>query len=288
MATAKIVLRKKKNKDGTFPLAIRITKDRKSSYIHIGQNIKLTEWDEVKRSVRKSHPNCARLNNYLLKKLSEANDKLLDMESNKENVSSQAVRYSLKPSSHGATFFSIANSFLDNFKKAGKYNRYNPELSRIEKFKAFLAGKDISFQDVTVSLLNRFIAQLKGKNISERSVMNHLLVIRTLFNIAIKENIVDQKYYPFGKDKIKIKFPQSLKIGLIPDEVKSLESFKLETDSYFNHVRNLWLFSFYFAGMRISDVLRLRSSDFQNERLYYAMGKNAKAGSLKIPEKALA
>lgn len=38
--------------------------------------------------------------------------------------------------------------------------------------------------------------------------------------------------------------------------------------------------------MRASDLLRIRWSDFQNERLYYSMGKNDKAGSLKIPDKA--
>jgi len=31
MASVKIVLRKKASKDGTFPLALRITKDRKSA-----------------------------------------------------------------------------------------------------------------------------------------------------------------------------------------------------------------------------------------------------------------
>lgn len=40
--------------------------------------------------------------------------------------------------------------------------------------------------------------------------------------------------------------------------------------------------------MRISDVLRLKWSDFQNDRLFYTMGKNDKGGSLKVPEKALA
>lgn len=38
--------------------------------------------------------------------------------------------------------------------------------------------------------------------------------------------------------------------------------------------------------MRISDVLRLKWSDFQNDRLYYTMGKNNKSGSLIVPEKA--
>ena len=37
----------------------------------------------------------------------------------------------------------------------------------------------------------------------------------------------------------------------------------------------------------VSDVLRLKWSDFQNDRLYYAMGKNLKAGSLKVPDKVL-
>lgn len=55
----------------------------------------------------------------------------------------------------------------------------------------------------------------------------------------------------------------------------------------YDHARNLWLISYYFAGMRISDVLRLRWSDFQKMRLHYTMGKNKKAGSLKAPEKAL-
>ncbi|WP_215240335.1 tyrosine-type recombinase/integrase [Dyadobacter helix] len=67
--------------------------------------------------------------------------------------------------------------------------------------------------------------------------------------------------------------------------MKALEALDLPFGE--NHARNLWLVSFYFAGMRISDVLRLKWSDFQNGRLYYAMGKNLKAGSLKVPEKVL-
>lgn len=53
-------------------------------------------------------------------------------------------------------------------------------------------------------------------------------------------------------------------------------------------MRNVWLVSFYFAGMRLSDVMRLKWSDFKDARLHYAMTKNFKAGSLKAPEKAMA
>lgn len=78
-----------------------------------------------------------------------------------------------------------------------------------------------------------------------------------------------------------------MKIGLSPDDVKAIEALELPQDSYIHHARNVWLISFYFAGMWVSDVLRRKWSDFQNDRLYYSMGKNDKGGSLKLPEKAI-
>lgn len=288
MATVKIVLRQKKNKDGTFPLAIRITKDRKSSFISIGQNVKELDWDSQKQRVKKSHPNSMRLNNFILKKLSEANDKLLELETNKDFLTSKAIKTSLSKGSKGISFFSVADTYLSNFKTAGKYNRYHPDQSRIKKFREFLDGNEISFSEITVALLSKFKAWLKGKQgLADRSIINHLIIIRTIFNIANKDEVIDSKNYPFGKDKIQIKLPESLKIGLTREEVKKIEELKLDPNSYQNHCRNLWLFSFYFAGIRISDVLRLRWSDFQDDRLNYQMGKNSKVGSLKSSDKAI-
>ncbi len=83
MANVKVILRKETKKDGTSPLAIRITKDRKSSYIYLEYSIKETDWDKTAQRVKKSHPNSTRLNNFLLKKLAEANDNTLESETKK-------------------------------------------------------------------------------------------------------------------------------------------------------------------------------------------------------------
>lgn len=300
MATVKIILRKKKNKegtiqfnkDGTLPLTMRITKDRKTSFIYLGYSIPEKDWDEVNQRVKKSNPNSARLNNYILKKLSEANDSALELETNKTHVSVKAVRNKIKPSA-GSTFFAQAELFLERLKAAGKYNQYTAEKPRIKHFKEFI-GHDIAFQDITVSMLERFkaylqIPKMKGEKqvqLGERSAVNHLVMIRSVFSQAIKDNLLDSRYYPFGKGKIKIKFPDSVKIGLSREEVKAMEDLEL-LDSQHNHVRNLWLVSYYFAGMRVSDVLRLKWSDIQDNRLHYLMAKNNKVGSLKMPEKAI-
>ncbi|HYF32519.1 MAG TPA: site-specific integrase [Chitinophagaceae bacterium] len=285
MATLKVVLRKEEKADGTYPLAIRITKDRKSSYIYLEYSIKPTDWDEKAQRVRKTHPNSARLNNFLLKKLSEANDKALEVESQKDYVSSRAVRQKIKPSA-GATFFAQAQAWLDELKTSGKYNQYTSEKPRIKHFKEFLGGDDIAFSDISVGMLDKFKSYLRGsQGVNERTAVNHWVTIRSVFSYAIKNQVTDPKYYPFGKGKAKIKFPDSIKVGLTAEEITKLEKVELP-DEYQNHCRNLFLISFYFAGMRVSDVLRLKHSDFQNGRLHYAMGKNNKAGSLKIPEKA--
>jgi len=46
MATVRVVLRKKKNKEGLCPIAIRITRDRKSTFVSTGQYINEKYWDE--------------------------------------------------------------------------------------------------------------------------------------------------------------------------------------------------------------------------------------------------
>ncbi|RNL55908.1 tyrosine-type recombinase/integrase [Pedobacter jejuensis] len=156
----------------------------------------------------------------------------------------------------------------------------------------------LRFSEITVGLLEkyqRYLRTCKNKNhkkseepkfISERTVVNHLLLMRTLYNRAIKAVVTDVKNYPFGEEgKISIKFPKSSKIGLIDTEIVELENLDLSNDPILNHARNIWLTAYYFAGMRITDVLLLKWRDIQNDRLFYTMSKNNEPCSLKIPQK---
>jgi integrase/recombinase XerD len=285
MASIKVVLYPRAKKDGTYPLALRITKDRKSSYIFLEYSLRKEDWIEDEQRVKSSHPNSKRLNNFILKKKSEASDKSIEAETQNDDVSVRTLRKKVKAVS-GATFAPQAKLYLERLEAAGNFNVYAAEKPRVKIFKEFIGGHDIAFSDITVGLLERFKLHLKSKRgASPRTVMNYLICIRAIFNQAIKEQVVDKKYYPFGGEEgINIKLPESTKIGISIEDVIKLETVELVNPTH-DHARNLWLTSYYFAGMRISDVLRLRWSDFQNERLHYTMGKNQKVGSLKMPEK---
>lgn len=285
MASVKIVLRKKQNKDGTYPLALRITKDRKSSYIHIGQSLEEKHWDATAHKVRKSHPNSTRLNNLLVTKLAEANNSSLELVTAKPTASAIAVKKKIKPKS-GDTVFTVADRFVERLKENGKFKQWTSQKSNVKHLKEFLKS-DIPFSELTIPVIERFKSYVLNKHkVTERTAINHWVTVRSLFSFAIKEQVCDPKYYPFGKGNLTIKFPDSKKIGLSAEEVAAIEAAELNSEG--NHARNLWLISFYFAGMRVSDVLRLRWSDFHDGRLHYTMGKNNKGDSLKVSTKAMA
>ncbi len=286
-SSIKVTLRKKPNNQGQYPLVLRITKDRRSTYLYTGQYIDLKYWDEANRTVRKSHPNAVRLNNLLLAKLAEANKTLLTLTSDKEDYSSQSIKQEITAPVSKVTFKQIADGYLEELNANRKINRYITDKARIGHVMRFAHNNHLTFKEIDEAFLRRFMSYLSGeKKLSPRSVVNTLIVIRTLYNRAIKQGVIERKHYPFGKDKIRIKFPETEKVGLTKEEIQSIEALDTLTAQE-THVRNVWLFSFYLAGMRVGDVINIRWSDIYDGRLHYRMNKNAKLLSLKLPEKVI-
>ncbi len=136
-------------------------------------------------------------------------------------------------------------------------------------FIEFAKSDNINFREIDEAFLRRYMTFLKTKKKnSQRSIINALIVIRTIYNRAIKMNIIDSKHYPFGADKIRIKFPETEKIGLSVEEMQFLEKLEKLTPQE-QHAKNVWLFSFFLVGMRIADVLQIRWSDIYDGRLHY-------------------
>jgi len=288
MASVKVVLWKyRKKDDGSCSLAIRITKDRKAQYIHTGHYILEKYWNSEERLVKKSHPTSARLNNMLRKKIDEADDLILEVESANGSDSAKKIKGKIKRTGKSISFFSLANERIEEYRNKGTYSVAQAERSIVNNLKKFTKGKELHFEEIDQSFLSRFkvycSAQLGQKT---RTITNQLIFIRTVFNIALKQGIVDAKHYPFAGENEKIRIGSGLKIGLVKEEVEQIESLDLKEGSQIWHTRNVWLLAFYFAGIRISDVVKLTWGDFKDGRLLYVMDKNEKPVSLKIPDKA--
>ncbi len=283
MTTIKAVIKSDKKQDGTHPIAIRITKDRRTNYIQLGYSTPKELWDSNSGRVKKGYPNSARMNNLIAKRIAELGEKALELETTKDIVTATSIKKSTKKGTPHM-ILEYAEKYLTLLKNSGKYNQYTADKPRVKHFREFLR-QDIPLLQVDTSTLDSFRAYVIGSlKLSERSAENHLSMVRSVFSLAKREEAIKPEQTPFGKGKVVIRFPQTGKTGLNLNEIKKLEDIHLPERP--NHCRNLWLFSFYFAGMRISDILRLKWNDIQDDRLMYVMGKNGKIGSLRIPKKA--
>jgi integrase len=293
-SSVKIVLLKhKKDKDGTCPIAIRITVNRKVRYIYTGHKVNQKDWSEKDGGqVKNSHPNFKMINTMIANKRADVTNELIKTELERPDFTSAQVKNSIKRGRQTNNFFDLAKLHLDELEQSKKISRMWSERPRIKHFQEFVisttASSSITFQEINEGLLKKFISYLKGnREVSDRTVMNYMVVIRTLYNRAIQEGLADRRAYPVGKGKIRIQMPESVKIGLTEDEVRLIEGLKLSAGTGIWHARNVWLISFYFAGIRNGDVLKLKWRDLKDDRLYYTMGKNKKVVSVKVPDKAV-
>tara|TARA_R110002095_G_scaffold104738_3_gene91702 strand:+ start:168 stop:1370 length:1203 start_codon:yes stop_codon:yes gene_type:complete len=286
MSSVRAVIRTKPNSQNLFPIVIRITKDRKTSFLYTGQYIKKNQWDNTKGQVKKSHPDALNINQLILKKLSKVNRGLLDAETNNKYLSSKNVKRSVI-SKKTNEFFEVAKVYLKKIEDRKKFHQLDIEIKRIEVFKEFLNKDKLFFDELNIELLIKFENfLLNERNLSKRTVVNYMIIIRTIFNLAITKTVTNTQFYPFGKGKYQIRFPETRKIGLNIDEIRILENINGLTNAQ-QYALDVWLISFYFAGIRVSDVLKLKWKDFLDDRLHYRMGKNNKLVSLKVPSKVL-
>ncbi|MCM4155480.1 recombinase [Gramella sp. AN32] len=284
-SNASIVLRKKPNRWGHFPLAIRITKNRKSSYLYIGHYIDIKYWDKNKGQVKNSHENAARLNNLLLTKLAETNKRLLELQTDNKDYSAGQIKKELSICEKDSNFFELGDIHLEEIKANNRYGRYSVDKAYLGHIEKFLKCRKLSYKDLDELFLRRYMQYLRSTaKVSDRTIANHLVFIRLIFNRAIRQGLIDRKFYPFGRDKIVIRFPETGKVGLTREEVKKIENLK-DLSKEEHHARNVWLFSFYLAGIRIADVLKMRWSDIYDNRIHYTMSKNSKLVSLQLPDK---
>jgi integrase len=147
-------------------------------------------------------------------------------------------------------------------------------LSKLEKFLKFNGKNDLQFNEITPQLAENLFYYFKNnkdpKKLSKNTAIHYIKIIKSIINKAQKERVFVYKYDPFSSLDLK-KGPTSPKYLKVEDLVKLTDS-EVE-EQFIDRARNLFLFQVFANGMRISDALMLRFSNFNNGRLKYKMQK---------------
>jgi integrase/recombinase XerD len=306
-------------KDGTHPILIRISNNRKHTYKKTGFSVATENWDTDNRKVYEKRPQITKKqegylnkeqlsvlkekykNAYVLSNAKHINsviDNLIasinalnqKLQVNEESLSVKNIKAKLNPnyqSTHPSSFFVKGNSIEDKFRRSNSISTAKRYKMVLKKLKEYVKGKDLKFEDITVEFLQEYEVFLKSEEYMINTIHNHLKTIKAIYFAALKEGIVSPSQNPFFIFKLKMD-TKVKKEKLSVDEIVAIEKLDLEMNSLIWHVRNSFLFSFYCAGIRISDVLQMKWANITKEgRLDYQMEKTGKQRSIQLAPKAV-
>jgi site-specific recombinase XerD len=288
MASIKLILRTHQvDQTGHSPLYIRIIKDRKTKFITAGVKLKENEWDEVKQKVKKNHPNSARMNASLSQKIADAEGQVADMERKVKTVSVKKLKEAIK-GKEVPNFFDYAYKRMEIIKSTVSYSTYKAYYAAIEKFEKYMGSRDVYFDDFTVTLLNDYKNYLNTKlNNGLTTQRLSIIVLGTIFNQAIKEDIIPETMFPFKK--LTLKFDNTKRLFLNKDKIVDLTQLELPKEKKAALWRDLFLFSVYAGGLRFSDVIEMQYKHYNKEehRINKLIRKTGRVHQFKIGKVAI-
>jgi integrase len=269
-------------------LLLRITVNRKHARLALMYSVAKSYFNpkaKIGKNIRSSHPNHVKINKYIEGKVSMGKDIITDLENEGRLITAEIIKSKMtEAKSH--SFFKFTDDFTKLLKATGNIGSYKKYTAVVNSLKDFCKSETLLFEEIDLTFIADYHAHLKKEEKEQTTVAGYTSKIRSIFNKAIQNGILKFEDSPFLNYRIKQGTPNKERLN--EDEIIKIEELKIEENSLLWHVKNIFLFAFYNAGIRISDILLLTWDKIQNGRLIYNMYKTKKLLSLNLKEKPLA
>jgi site-specific recombinase XerD len=265
--------------DGTKLVVLRITNNQIRHYINLGLSVKPENWKETECRFKKSHNplNYRELNHHLTDYLAKAETILSEFKVKNIPFSLDHFKDLLFGSNVAPgvmVFFDTTIETMKQRKEIGNADVYKHARNAL---KAYTHREDITFQEITPSLLEGFETHLTKSGCVGNTIHNYMRTIRALYNRAIKSGFASQEIYPFhnnythkGYDLKGLKKATS-KRSLTQKELEIFKNYQPAELSMEEDAKLLFMFSYYTWGMNIVDILQLKwKENIREDHIIYS------------------
>ena len=277
------LLTRRQRANGLYPVYIRITQNGSYSLYSTEIYIEKSNWNKrgsyTKRNWIKNHPSADAWNNeiYLIW------NKIQNIIDDNEGIHRKEIVKRLNDDTGAVKVYDFGIAYADQLKDAGKFNPYKQTRTALAKFKDY-AG-NLTFEEITPHMLNDFQTWLaKDKKLDDGTIQkgNHpntiasnMVKLKPVFREAHKQNLM--KLNPFDDSAYEqTREVSTKKKALSIEQIEAIEALDLEKESKLWHVRNYFMFSFWNAGIRFTDLAHLKWQNIKDGRLSYTMGKTGR------------
>lgn len=174
--------------------------------------------------------------------------------------------------------------------KIRSWKKYCVLYGKLEQFLLTYSGYGNQYfplKRIDKTFIMDFDTYLRSTPLHPNSINVNMSVLQTIVNRAFYvDNAIPGRATPFqGYIFRQLK---SYREVLAPDEIQMLGKLSLKEGSSLWNARNAFMFSYFCAGIRVGDLLKLKWSNvISGERLVYVMSKNLKHRDLLLVKPAL-
>lgn len=285
-ASLKIILKKTELSDGTYPINLRITVNRKSKFYKTPYNVLPKFWNEKTNEFTNKFPNYLQCNRILSSIKQDASKILNRLIEEEHEYSIEAFDSLFRPEEvEKLNFIPYFEQRKLQLKESGKISSscsYRDTISALLRFNPELST--YSFAKINYSFLVAFEAYLRSNNCHDGGIGVYMRNIRAVYNSAIKSKISTSDTYPF-KDYIISKLKSSkVKKALSKQDLQLLLDYDFSTNKEGIKALYTYLFSFYCRGMNFTDLAELKWGDVDLSSFSYIRNKTLVKLNVKIPD----
>ena len=244
--------KKQLNSEGKALVQVEAYLNKQKKYFSTKVYVKPFQWD-AKRKAVKNHPNMESLNQYLTNFIAELEQLELEIVHRGKEFSLNDLKE--KPEA-GQTSFSLfmKNEITQSNLKLSTLKNHFSTLQVLSSFKT-----DVSFNDLSFNFLCDFEHYMLVNKYHRNTIAKHMKHLKRYINLAINKDLFDLHRYPFRK--YKIKYMESKRTHLTPEELGQLESLNLKGRRTLQRTLDMFLFSCY-TGLRFSDIVSITRENF--------------------------
>jgi len=246
--------------------------------------IEADDWNEQACRLKPTAINAAIINSFLARKQAGAEAAALELNMKSTFLTAMDIRSHIL-GERPRDFLEFMRKWVERGKEEmsiGTTNKRNVVLNKLVKY---CHGKPLYFDEITVRFVREFQLYLKEQlGNHTNTIHSNLKVMRKALEEAISEDLLPFEKNPFNR--IRLKSQKTFREFLLDEELSKIEDLPLKPGSMLDHHRNLYIFSAYTGGIRISDLLMMRWRNFNGEHLYFQIRKTQEELSIRLPEQS--
>ena len=267
---------------------LRFTHDRNTKLVALGLSVEPHYWNKDAEMLTSDCPERAILQSKIDSALAVYRKKInrleaLDVPVNFDTLFEPTTRKA------GITIEDGFNAEIERLESLGKINSATKHKYALQVLDGYKSVKT-ALEAIDLDYLKGLELYLRQRGNKDNSIATRFAIFKAIYNKAVKEGKVTVKQNPFTLFQVGSLWAKTRKRAIDKDDIQRLIDLEIadgHTTEYRRLARDLFLFSYFTAGMNFGDIARLRYKDIVKGRVNYSRHKTQKLLSFQLVPNAM-